>query len=501
MGILKSYNESRLTETKFGPGGNPGSSLPIGIKSRIDDLTRMTKIIASGNGLKFISNNAKLNQINSDNKITSAVTTGKLFSRENLSALKDSIIDQAADTAKLIGSTLAQVPLNGTGTHLVHKFRTDTYTGVEGAPIVIVGGEVRSKKQSSFINENDTEPDRTYIGKPKIIRPVLPKRPGLSEGRDSVRERIHVKYLMGDPYKDSPLPSDFIGLSDVYTTSNSETEQANPYPDLAVLKFAIITPEKTSHIQFRAYITQFGDNFSGNWTGYQYLGRGENFYTYNGFDRSISLGFKIFAQSGPEMNPMYEKIQMLASSTAPTYNENGFMRGTLTRLTFGDYLNRVPGFIESVNYSITQDDQWDIGSDYTDKDSLPMSLDCTVNFKPVHTFIPQTGVNNKFIRKPDPKPILQKLEGTTAGIAQVGNTDLRSGNIQKLNPVVPSTSPLQSRNSGIKQLQTEQLDPLAVNSLQDIKIPRKFTPSVDIGMGDFGDFDTFGDESFLAEGL
>ena len=73
MGILKSYNESRLTEARFGPGGNPKSSLPTAIKSRVDDLTRMTKIIASGRGLKFISNNAGLNQLQTEDKIADGV--------------------------------------------------------------------------------------------------------------------------------------------------------------------------------------------------------------------------------------------------------------------------------------------------------------------------------------------------------------------------------------------------------------------------------------------
>ena len=96
MGILKSYNESRLTETKFGPGGNPGSSLPIGIKSRIDDLTRMTKIIASGNGLKFIANNAKLNQVENENSIRKAIKQGGIGA-----AAGRAVVAQLKDTTKI----------------------------------------------------------------------------------------------------------------------------------------------------------------------------------------------------------------------------------------------------------------------------------------------------------------------------------------------------------------------------------------------------------------
>lgn len=495
MGILKSYNESRLTKKEFGPGGNPGSSLPVGIKSRIDDLSRMTKIIASGKGLKFISNNAKLNQITSDNKIANAVTTGKLFSKENLSALKNSIIDQAADTAKLIGSTLAQVPLNGTGTHLVHKFRTDTYLrptesqersklaqflgagGVEGAPLARQGGKVDGEVKSSLVKREDYLPKKDgdspqdlsepiFIGKYPYIpnstlggdyikdseenvtsnypntEEKLPDRSGndilksrnLSNLKPSKRkqprrqDRINIKYKMGDP-TNSSNPSDQINLSDTIKTGDELLDYSG-HPDLARLRFKVITPEEEKYIQLRAYITSFGDSFTGNWNSYNYIGRGEKFYTYNDFDRSINLGFKVLAQSGEEMRPIYKKIDLLASTTAPTYNKNGYMRGTLVRLTVGGYLKNLPGFISSVNYNVNQDDQWDIGSDYTNNQSVPMSMDCTVNFTPIHTFIPQTSDENKFIA-----------------------------------PLI------------------------------------KYRPNVEAGLGDFGVFDTTGDESFLNEGL
>lgn len=391
MGILKSYNESRLTEARFGPGGNPKSSLPTALKSRVDDLTRMTKIIASGNGLKFIANNAGLNQLQSEDKIADAFSkgTGKglkgKLPKVDLGQLKDNLVSQAKDTANLIGSTLAQVPLNGTGTHLVHKFRREenTKTGLFAAPLKKAGSK------------------RVYSRKIEIDA----KYGFTTEGKDEIN--------LSTPY--------ILDGSDV-----SVDEQV--LNDLAPLRFSLITPESTTFIQFRAFITQFGDNYSSNWNSYKYLGRGENFYTYNTFDRGITLGFKIVAMSKGEMKPLYSKIDTLASSTAPTYNDAGFIRGTLTRLTVGGYVKNLPGFIESVNYNITQDDQWDIGTDIssTNGESLPMSMDCSVNFKPIHSFIPQSGVS-PVTRYISPDILKQrKAEGTSAGVVKFPTEPLNS---------------------------------------------------------------------------
>ena len=428
MGILKSYNESRLTEARFGPGGNPKSSLPTAIKSRVDDLTRMTKIIASGRGLKFISNNAGLNQLQSQEKIAGSFSKqeGKFLPKVDLQELKERALSQAKDTANLVGSTLAQVPLNGTGTHLVHKFRKKENTRVKvfAAPIIKGGG----KK----VESKEIEIDSKY---------------GFVKGRDEINS-----------YKNFPrVLENNNGLADVdeYILN-----------DLAPLHFSLITPETTTFLQFRAYITQFSDGYSSNWDSYKYLGRGENFYTYNTFDRSISLGFKIFAASGDEMKPLYSKIDTLASSTAPTYNADGYMRGTLTRMTVGGYVKRLPGFIESVNYSIAQDDQWDIGSISTNGESIPMSLDCTVNFKPIHSFIPQSG------RSEQTRYVSQDL----------------------LQPI----DKLQGVSNGVKLAPTE---PITVPSLANIPRIKRTPLPPEIGPGDFGVFNTTGDESFLNEGL
>ena len=99
----------------------------------------------------------------------------------------------------------------------------------------------------------------------------------------------------------------------------------------------------------------FNDNYSANHNEIKYNGRAENFYTYNSFNRDISLSFKIAAQSRHEMMPLYRKLNFLASNTAPEYNKNsGRIMTPYIRLTVGSYLNRVPGVLKSIGNNMAK---------------------------------------------------------------------------------------------------------------------------------------------------
>lgn len=170
--------------------------------------------------------------------------------------------------------------------------------------------------------------------------------------------------------------------------------------DLIQLEFQVVTPDQTYYLAFRAFLDTFDDSFNGSWNTHKYLGRAENFYTYSGFERSINIGFKIAAATSAEMKPLYRKAATLASVTAPTYGDNGrFMRGSIAKVTVGDYIYEQPGIIESVQYTWQKDYPWEIafqGPELEDKKGpqvLPHVLDVSLSFKVIHDFLPQTGIN------------------------------------------------------------------------------------------------------------
>jgi hypothetical protein len=192
---------------------------------------------------------------------------------------------------------------------------------------------------------------------------------------------------------------DIINAFPIYTSETGpETTQLTN--DLISFRIGAINnsnPTIVSYMHFRAFIDSFSDSYTGDWSGYNYLGRGEKFYTYNGFDRKISLSFKAAAQSKEELIPMYKKLNFLASNLAPDYSgEYGYMKGCFITLTVGGYLYEQPGFITNLSYDMITEMPWEIGINDTDGAQDPtvkqLSHMVKVNsfdFTPIHNFIPQ----------------------------------------------------------------------------------------------------------------
>ena len=116
------------------------------------------------------------------------------------------------------------------------------------------------------------------------------------------------------------------------------------------------------------------------------MGRAESFYKYNGFGREISIGFTIAVQSKAEMTIIYNKLNYLASSLAPTYTSQGYMAGNLSKITVGTYIYEQYGIIKSLSYDIPDESPWEIISD-----ELPMIIKATMAFTPIHNFRPEVG--------------------------------------------------------------------------------------------------------------
>ena len=162
--------------------------------------------------------------------------------------------------------------------------------------------------------------------------------------------------------------------------------------------------ENNEVLAFRAYIESMDDDFDAKWNEYRYMGRGEPFYIYEGYDRDISLSFIIYAHTVQEMAPLYNKLNYLMSSLTPDYSNNSLMRGNYHYLTVGDYVYRQPGVITSLRLSNFFDHNWEIAinepddtlsTDYQQYE-LPKYLKVGLTFKPIHTFLPRRNTIGKY---------------------------------------------------------------------------------------------------------
>jgi hypothetical protein len=173
-----------------------------------------------------------------------------------------------------------------------------------------------------------------------------------------------------------------------------------PINDLVKLRFRIINNDGgLTNLHFRSFINSFTDNYSSQWNSLQYVGRGDNFYNYQGFNRSINIGFTVAATSKAELVPMYKKLNQLAATLAPDYSSGGYMRGNLVKFTMGDYLNDLPGFLNSVNITIPPESPFEIainqdGGADSSVGELPLIVNVECQFTPIHDFLVEKAQDN-----------------------------------------------------------------------------------------------------------
>ena len=145
-------------------------------------------------------------------------------------------------------------------------------------------------------------------------------------------------------------------------------------------------PGESVFLSFRAFLNGgITDNHGAELNSFKYMGRGETFYTYQGFNRSMNFSFKIAVGSSQELEPLYIKLNRLVSQVYPDYSTNNYMRAPMVKLTIGDYVSRMPGFLESVNIAIDGTTSWEINNNK----QLPHVLDVSISFKPIFDTLPK----------------------------------------------------------------------------------------------------------------
>jgi len=338
MPIIRDFNKDLV------PMDNP-------IEARKNDLIRITQWLASPAGIKFAGKQALLR------------TTGNLDSFSRADILK-AAGRGTADAASAIAMILAQVPLNGTGTHFLFNelsslaFAQDSfYIGNRNAANEAnYRGTVTIKKSKSRLNK--TWDDQGFAGAKK----------GDEIGRAFVQE------------------------DDI---ANDERKKLIAKDTLPVV-FSIAGETKSTLI-FRGFVQNLSDNYSANWNGYNYVGRGETLYTYSSTNRTFSFNLSIPIFSGKEQEPVYRKVNSLLSHTYPKYSDTNLAQGTLTKVRIGDLLESY-AVITSIANSISTDVPWSAGSTYYGGSSdliLPQVLTLQISMNIIHNKLPERHLGER----------------------------------------------------------------------------------------------------------
>lgn len=181
----------------------------------------------------------------------------------------------------------------------------------------------------------------------------------------------------------SSYPFDFKNDTEPWNLNKDTTQ------DLIKFVFEAINNDDTTvstAIFFRAFLKgNITDNNTGQWNAFNYFGRGEKFYTYQGFERTIGFSFSVPIFSRAELEPTYNRLNALVSQVYPDYSHFGLMRAPIMRLTVGDYIYRMAGFLENVNLTLSGESGWEI----EDGTQLPMMIEVQTSFKPIPDELPK----------------------------------------------------------------------------------------------------------------
>jgi hypothetical protein len=257
-------------------------------------------------------------------------------------------------------------------------------------------------------------------------------------------------------------------------------------------------PAVSTAIFFRSFLTAgITDTNNAELNSFKYLGRGENFFTYQGFNRSISFSFRVAAQSKQELEPMYNRLNALMGQVYPDYSPGqGIMRAPVVRVTIGDYLYRVPGFIENVNLTVDNNMPWEINLD-GDLAQLPQVVDVAITFRPILDVLPKR-----------PQTVVRTVKTTPVGFGLTAGLfeDVQEQTSFDINPLIANTpnnfiSPTLSDvdNSSITTTRTRLAQPVRTNRTTTANSPNNTQPAPPIiprprsgGLGSLG-IDNFND--------
>jgi len=371
------------------------SSLNIEVGNRSDDIERITKVISDKPN--FTLNQTFLRKQAISSKIRAANTPQER---------RRAVLSVVGNAGRTIASQIAQTGVAGTGVHFLLDLRSrnETYIGEFGGPLSLRGqeiiisdlrkdNEITTKRTSQTNTSLDTS-DRT--GNPDLTTFITKNEDGFGTPTIVMKKRSAIENRM---YRGGRI-------NDVNRVSFSTAELVFYREERQILPFeiAIYDPERISndnaseYLYFTAYLNSYNDNTSGNWSGTSYIGRAEPLYNYTQFTRSIGFSFFIAAESEVELQPLYDKLNLLLGTTAPSYgSEARFMRGMFTKLTIGDLLFKVPGFFNNIALGWDVSSPWEIGIDSEgrkkDTPRVPHILNISCEFTPVHDFIPQYKQN------------------------------------------------------------------------------------------------------------
>lgn len=384
------------------------------------DTLRIFKYIASTDGLLFAGNQAAL-----------------LAGRNLVQERRLDITNISAEVAGMIGSILAQVPVNGTGTHFnIFELAAAPgnnpyyYIGQSADKDTLYRGEVILNRDAvkRSTDKNFTTSSRFSInpatGQPEedSKKYYLQQENYLQTG-GTITVNLNKNRMRGSRALDSfdkatgygfeagTFQIDQISRIGRWTGGIETLEkELGPDWDPVPVLFSIGQGGVDIHqLPFRGFVQNITDRYSPSWNPTTYVGRGEPVYTMTSTTRTLGFDLTIPILSQEEQGPVYEKIDNLLSCTYPKY-VNNLPQGAIVKLRIGDLLNNY-GVITSIGYTVANNVPWSKGNLTL---TLPQVITLTISMNVIHSKLPTRFTDDRdrsFIAPGTGSFLIPPLEG------------------------------------------------------------------------------------------
>lgn len=160
-----------------------------------------------------------------------------------------------------------------------------------------------------------------------------------------------------DTNADANAPVDPIYSSNSTGATKRDDNTITPFVE-DFIKLYFVNKRTNEAVQFRAYLEDFSDKFSYNWTDINYVGRPNTLKLFNNVARDINISFMVPALSRGELKYVYHKIEKLTKFSLPT--GIGIMRAPIVMITVGDWFVNELCVINSLDFTIDQEYPWEI---------------------------------------------------------------------------------------------------------------------------------------------
>ena len=237
-----------------------------------------------------------------------------------------------------------------------------------------------STKFMMIADETDKELDYSNVDA-KTIKTIIPKRQGSAYTKFQKRrfDKVSLQSKLGLTTNETNEAGnqtygknkDKLNLLTTYTPdaagigkAEGSTDGTYDDMDFVALKFYSITKDTT--VQFRATITGLTETYAPSWDASKFIGNPFNFYTYSGIERTIQFNFKVYSLSVEEHIAAWQRLNFLSSLVYPTYDINYevYTVPPFLKFTLGNMFKNKECFIDSLIYTIDDNNVWEIGIPY-----------------------------------------------------------------------------------------------------------------------------------------